>query len=869
MTPKKWMLAATLMLVITPSQAQREMKTINDNWEFRTPTEELWRSVNLPHTYNQDAYQQKDYYQGEGLYRRTLTLPEVVEGRRYYLKIDAANKAAEVSVNGKQVGSHAGGYSAFTFDITEYIQKDNLIEITVDNSRKDITPLSADFTFFGGIYRDVWLISTPAQHFNMANMGTDGIFITTPTVSEESGTLNIRSEVTNDGNENATLEVRNTIYAPDGELLQTLKRKLKLKAGETTSIESLSETIKNPTLWTPETPALYRVTTSLVNPKTGETLDERSHKIGFRWFAFDGNKGFSLNGKPYKLHGLNRHQDQAPMGIALDDEAHRRDIHLMKEIGCNFFRIAHYPQDDAILEMCDELGILVWEEIPIVNYVPDTPGYNENCERNFREMIRQHYNHTCVIAWGYMNEILLTASMKNMKSFSADQTSLGEASDNDPEFEHEKDLVLTLAKRLEAVKKEEDPNRVSVMAFHMSELYPEIGLNLVDVTGWNLYHGWYVGKLTDFDAFCEKQHRLYPDDPIIISEWGAGSDQRLHSNTAHAFDFSIEYQQTYVEHYLPFIENTEWICGSTYWNFIDFNVASREESMPRVNNKGLVYNNRIYKDVAYYFKAMWRKDIPVIYIASRDWETRTGKTGEAQTIKIYSNMPEVELFVNSQSVGRQKISNYHTLFKVALPEGPSTLVAKGIKDGIAAEDAMSIQFKSLPNLEQGDELAINIGSNCYFTSDMTQLTWLPDQPYTQGSWGYEGGTERSTTAEIHNTLDGPLYQTWREGDFSYKIDAPQGEYEIELLMADMTQSTSSMMYLLGKDKGDNTEGTTRFNISICGEEVESAFSPADSGHYFTAFKRRYIVQNESNQITIDLKALSGKPFLGGIKVRKL
>lgn len=849
---KRCLLAIVVMFVVTSLQAQREMKTINDNWEFRKSIDESWESVNLPHTFNIDAYQQRNYYQGKGFYRRILVLPEIVAERRYYMKIDAASKAANIRVNGKEVGSHVGGYTACIVDITEYIRKENLIEITVDNGRKDITPISADFTFWGGIYRDVWLISTPQQHFNMSNMGSDGIFISTPVVNEKRGVLKVKCEVTNDSHESSILEVRSAIYSPQGKLLQTIKQKQKLKSGETYIFENTSGAIESPDLWSPETPSLYLVKTTLVDPKSGKLLDEKNHKVGFRWFTFDGSKGFFLNGKSYKLRGLNRHQDQAPAGVALDDEAHRRDIFLMKELGCNFIRISHFPQDDAILEMCDELGLLAWEEIPIINIVPNTPGYDDNCESNLREMIRQHYNHSSVITWGYMNEILLTAP------------SIGK-----PEWLACKERTVNLAQRLEAVLKEEDPGRASVMAFNMTNLYNEIGLNLVDVVGWNLYHGWYVDKLKDFNAWCEDQHRRYPDQPMIISEWGAGSDKRLHSTQGRAFDFSIEYQQTYIEHYLPFIENTEWISGCAYWNFIDFNVAARQESMPRVNNKGLAYNNRIWKDVAYYFKAMWRKDIPVIRIASRDWEMRTGEINKPQSIKIYSNMPEVELFINGQSIGCQKIANCHTVFNVILPEGISVLMAQGIKNGKTVQDAMTIQFKSLPNIAEGDELAINVGSNCYFTSDISNLTWLPDQPYTAGGWGYIGGKAHSTTSEIYNTLDGPIYQTWREGNWSYKIDAPIGEYEIELLIADVTKPAAQLANLLNKNKEEKHSGETRFHISICGKQVETNFSPIDGGKHRTAFKRRYIIRNEHDHIVISAGAVKGEPFLAGIKVRKL
>lgn len=848
----KWTLLITALLVAVSLSAQREMKTINDGWEFRKPADTEWTSVNIPHTFNLDAYRQPNYYQGKGLYRRVLTLPEVDPHRRYYLKIDAASKAAEVTVNGKSAGSHAGGYTAFVVDVTDYIQKENIIEITVDNGRKDITPISADFTFWGGIYRDVWLVSTPEQHFRMDNMGSDGVFVSTPEVNGQRGKIQVKGEVTNDAETAVTLEVQNQIYSPQGDLLQTRKQKVKLKAGETREFGYVSDVIANPDLWSPETPSLYKVKTQLLNPKTNEVIDEKTNKVGFRWFAFDGNKGFSLNGKPYKLRGVNRHQDQAPVGVALDDEAHRRDIRLIKELGCNFIRISHYPQDDAIVEMCDELGLLAWEEIPIINIVPDTPGYADNCELNLREMIRQHYNHPSIIAWGYMNEILLTVPPVDS-----------------PEWQPCKERTVALAQRLEAALKEEDSSRVSVMAFNMTNLYNEIGLDLEDVVGWNLYQGWYVDKLEDFNKWCEDQHRRYPHHPMIISEWGAGSDRRLHTTEGRAFDFSMEYQQTYVEHYLPFIEEKEWISGCTYWNFIDFNVAARQESMPRVNNKGLFYNDRTPKDVAYYFKSMWRKDIPVLRIASRDWKVRVGKEGETQQIKLYSNLPEVELFVNGESAGKQATDNCHAVFNVVLPVGTSVLTAQGVYGNKPVEDVMTIDFRPLPDLSEGDELAINVGSNCFFTSALSNLTWLPDRPYVPGSWGYVSGEARSTTSEIVNTVDVPLYQTRREGEFTYKIDAPDGNYEVELLMADVTRPAAQLANLLGKNKSEETAGETRFNIVICGRQVETNFSPADGGRYRTAFKRRYIVCNEEGCITIALEAVKGKPFISGIKVRKL
>lgn len=849
---KAFLILAGLAFVIPFASAQRTMKTINDGWDFRKEGETQWKSINLPHTYNLDAYFKRNYFKGTGVYRKHLSIQHIDPAKRYYLKIDAASKAADVKVNGQSAGSHAGGYSAFILDITDKIKENNDIEITVDNDRKDITPLWADFTFWGGIYRDVWLITTPKQHFNMANYGSSGVFVSTPVVNQQQGNVSVRAEITNDADSKIRLKVQNNMYDVQGKLIQTKTQPISLNAGETRTVEYQSDAITNPQLWSPETPALYRVTTTIVDAKTGETLDEVTNKVGFRWFAFDADKGFSLNGKPYKLRGVNRHQDQAPVGPAIDDAVNRNDVKLIKEIGCNFIRLSHYQQDDALLDACDELGLLAWEEISVINMVPDTPGYDDNCEINLVEMIRQHYNHPSIISWGYMNEILLIAPTPEK-----------------PEWPAVRDRTVKLAQRLEKRLKEEDPSRVSVMAFHGSDLYNTIGLALGDVAGWNLYQGWYFGELPDFEKWLEDQRARYPHRPIIVSEWGAGSDKRIHSNKSRPFDFSMEYQQIYIEHYLPYIENNDYIAGCAYWNFIDFNVAARQESMPRVNNKGLFYNDRTPKDMAYYFKAMWRKDIPVLHIASRDWASRTGNTEESQSIKVYTNLDEVELILNGTSCGKQRTSNYNTIFNLKLPHGTSSLVARAYKNGSPVEDMMIMTYTPLPDLSRGEELAINVGSNCFFTSDLSKLTWLPDQPYKAGSWGYVNGKNRSTTSEIHNTVDGPIFQTWMEDITEYKIDAPAGTYEVELLMADISRPAQQQANLLGKGDEQTNSATNRFDISICGKVVEPNFSPADNNRYLNACTRRYMVQNDKGCIDICFTELQGKTVLSGVKVRKL
>lgn len=868
---KKGGLSIVLFIALISSHftlsAQRETKTINDGWEFSNS--ELADNpiiVNLPHTWNTDAYTFRDYKKGRMKYSRYLVLPEKWRNKQLYITFEAASKIAKVYINKQLVGEHRGGYTAFTFDITSYcsFSDKNIIEVEVDNATEDAPPISADFTFFGGIYRDVWLTAVPKQHINLTNMGSKGVFIETPTVSEKEASLIIKTEILNSEVKKKKVELQIRLLNPEGAEVNSLRKQVEIKG---LSLESVSQSISSiqfPSLWSPEAPNLYVVEVNLRDAKTKNLLDVVSHNIGFRWFHFDGDKGFFLNGKPYKLRGVCRHQDQEPIGVALSDEMHRRDIRLIKEMGANFIRISHYPQDAAILEICDKLGLLVWEEIPVIDIVPDSEIYAETCELNLREMIRQHYNHPSIILWGYMNEILLVTERRYK----------GE------ELKVATDRALNLSNRLEKVLKEEDHYRPSVMAFHGSNKYNEVGFNkIVDVVGWNLYSGWYGGDLNGFNRFVENQNRIYPANPIIISEYGAGSDRRLHSFNSKPFDFSIEYQQKYIEHYLPVIEDNTFISGAAYWNFIDFSSALRNESMPRINNKGLVYADRNPKDVYYYFKALWRNDKPVLHVASRDWTLRAGvqinDEPVLQPIKVYTNLPEVELFINDQSLGKKKTKNCVVVFDVPLISGSHFIRAQGLYNNQAVEDGMKVYFTALPSRLTAKnpvqlELAINVGSNCYFTSDESSLTWLPDQEYELGGWGYVADsltTEESTQSQIQLTTDNPLFQTLRSNLKGYKFDLPNGRYEVELLFADIFQQSESPVYLLGKESDVRSQQNS-FRIVINNDEVEENFCPSKEVGNLKAIKKRYVVQVDDGSIEVEFKTISNKNFLNGIKLTK-
>src|SRR5919198_3157821 len=370
-----------------------------------------WATVNLPHTWNAADTQDDEpgYRRGVGWYRKRLSLPPGLEGKRLFLYFEGANQVAEVFVNGRSVGRHRGGYTAFAFDITDAVGGaggQNLIAVRVDNSHdKDIPPLEADFDFYGGIYRNVWLVATEPVHISLLDHASPGVYVDTPAVSASSATVRVRGTLVNDGGGARSVRVVSTVFDPAGERVASMTSALAVGAGQEASFEQSSRAIPRPRLWAPDHPALYTVS---VRVYVGARLvDGVESPLGFRWFSVDAERGFFLNGEPLKLRGVNRHQDRAGLGNAVPDPLHVRDMEIIKAMGANFVRLAHYPQAPSVIAAADRLGLILWEEIPIVNYITTSEAFTRNCEEMLTEMIRQHYNHPSVLMWGYMNEILL------------------------------------------------------------------------------------------------------------------------------------------------------------------------------------------------------------------------------------------------------------------------------------------------------------------------------------------------------------------------------------------------------------------------------------------------------------------------------
>lgn len=514
------------------ADAPRWRIALNDGWRYTDGPvagahesafdDGAWEPVSLPHTWNAvDAFgKDGKYRRGEGWYRRSLALDGSHRNRRLFLYFEGANQVAELYVNGHAAGRHIGGYTAFVFEITDLVSLDapNRLAVRVDNAHHpDIPPLNADFTFFGGIYRDVWLISTDRVHFDLLDHASPGVFVDTPEVTAGRAVVRVRGAVVNQGRIRQRLAIVHRLIDPDGEPVVEFTAPVDVAAGAWAEFTATSPPVLRPRLWSPSDPAVYRVASEV---RAGSrTLDRVEVPLGFRWFRADAQEGFFLNGKRLQLHGTNRHQDSAGLGNALPDAAHRRDLQLIKDTGFNFLRLAHYPQDPAVLEAADALGLIVWEEIPVVNLIGVSDAFAVNAERMLVEMIRQHYNHPSVLIWGQMNEVLLQRPK--------------------PEPAGYVPRVVELARRLDARARAEDPFRATAAAVSFDEIDDGSGLQDVpQILGLNLYFGWYYREIESLGPFLDDFHRRHPQRPLLVSEYGAGSDERVHALEPRAFDLS-------------------------------------------------------------------------------------------------------------------------------------------------------------------------------------------------------------------------------------------------------------------------------------------------------------------------------------------
>ena len=673
----------------------REIISLNENWTLSFPKgDHATEQVNLPHTWN--AVDGNDgngsYLRTTGVYTRTFTAPKQPrEGGRTYVEVLAAALNSTVKVNGQVATTHEGGFSIFRADVTDLCHEGEN-ELTIEVSNEDtpsMYPSSADFTFYGGLYRGVNLISVPDAHFDLDYYGGPGMMVT-PVPTEDGGAnFTIKSFVTNPADD---LTVMYSIEDCFGREVASAVR----GSADT----EVTIYVPDAQLWSMDEPNLYTVVATL--QRNNEEVDEIAANVGVRSFKVTPDEGFSINGVPTPLRGVSRHQDRVFEGNALTAEEHYDDAMLIKELGANTIRLAHYQHSQDFYDACDEIGFAVWAEIPFISVFKKGEGAHKHVMEEMKELIIQNYNHPSIMFWGISNEILIGGISQELVDTHHD---------------------------LEKLCKELDPTRLTTIA-HVSTT-PVNGPmhHITDLESYNHYFGWYGGQMEQNGPWLDQFHAEHPDICIGISEYGCEGIINWHSNTPQCKDYTEEYQALYHEHMAQVFEDRPWVWASHVWNMFDFGCAARNEGgVSGRNNKGLVTMDRKTKKDSYFvYQAYWTQT-PMVHIAGRRHAQRAGETTE---IKVYSNQDTVVLYVNGKEVGQQTA---HRVFKfnVALNEGFNTIVAVAgdVKDSITLEKvAEEPDYYTLPEFNERQEGVANwfkqIGS-----MDLTAPMEFPEGYYS-------------------------------------------------------------------------------------------------------------------------------------------
>ena len=616
----------------------REIININQGWGFSKTLTEAPKTypsdleqVNLPHSWNATDGQDggNDYYRGTCYYVKTLNKSELPVAEEYYLEINGANSSADVYLNGEHLARHDGGYSTWRVNLTKYLQEENVLAVAVDNTPNDfVYPQMADFTFYGGLYRNVNIIAVPKTHFDLDYFGGKGLQIT-PLVDGE--------------NANVEVQVYVTDFMAGDELVYTVYDKEENELKQVRTTETLANlTIENVRLWNGrKDPYLCCCEVELV--RNGEVIDAVCSRFGCRTFSVDPERGFILNGEEYPLRGVSRHQDRLGIGNALLPEHHEEDIRLIMEVGATTIRLAHYQHDQYFYDLCDENGLVIWAEIPYISQ--HMPNGRANTISQMKELITQNYNHASIVVWGLSNEI----TMKGAK---------------DPDLisnHHElNDLVHSM-----------DKTRLTTMACVSMCSMDEAYVQIPDVVSYNHYFGWYGGDTSMNGPWFDKFHEKYPNKPIGVSEYGCEA-LNWHTSNPKQGDYTEEYQAYYHEELIKQLFTRPYLWATHVWNMFDFGADARAEGGENgQNHKGLMTFDRKYKKDAFYAYKAWLSDEPFVHLCGKRYIDRVE---DVTKVTVYSNQPEVELFANGESLGKKACPDHFFYFDVP-NVGETTIVA--------------------------------------------------------------------------------------------------------------------------------------------------------------------------------------------------
>ena len=577
--------------------------------------------IDLPHTWNAQDGQDggNDYFRGTCCYARSIKKADLPQGQKYYLQIHGANSSADVYMNGKHLAHHDGGYSTWRVDISNTLRNDNCLVILVDNASNELVyPQTADFTFYGGLYRGVDIIAVPDTHFELDRLGCPGIYVT-PVMEGSDAKVELQTYIM-DQQQGDSVCFR---------ILDAQENEVFRGTSDSGKVETV---LKNVHLWDGvKDPYLY--TAQAVLLRGDQVLDQVSARFGCRSFEIHPEKGFILNGREYPLRGVSRHQDRWQLGNALLPEHHLEDMNLICELGANTIRLAHYQHDQYFYALCDKRGMVVWAEIPYISR--HMPEANSNTQLQMKELITQCYNHPSIVVWGLSNEITMDGA-------------------KDPDMIQNHRILNDLVHRM-------DPHRPTVIACISMCGIDEEYVHIPDVVSYNHYFGWYGGNMDEYGPWFDKFHEKYPNTPIGVSEYGCEA-LNWHNSNPESGDYSEEYQAMYHESLIRQLFTRQYIWATHVWNMFDFGADARAEGGENgQNHKGLITIDRKYKKDAFYAYKAWLNPEPMVHLCGKRYIDRVE---EVTKVTVYSNAPEVELFANGVSLGKKQSSDHFFYFDV-------------------------------------------------------------------------------------------------------------------------------------------------------------------------------------------------------------
>ncbi len=870
-------LAIMAAVTATPAAAQdvRSTQVLGEGWVFAKGAEAPatgssdWVRVSVPHSWNRVGHytnpgvhpnrpETLDDYQGVGWYRLSFTGPRDLDRKRVYLQFDAASRTAEVWLNGKRLGSHAGGFSRFRLDASAALKPGaaNTLLVKVDNTAPDVgtatadvLPLAGDFFVHGGLYRPVSLIVTDDVHLDLLDHGGSGVYATTRSIAGGRATIDVTWRARNDAARPVRVEAIVRLLDAAGAVKAEQRRPMTL-AGAANGAASATLDVADPHLWNGVAdPYLHRLSVELV-ASGGRVLDRVEQPFGIREVRIDPERGQFLNVKPLRLHGVGYHQDREGKGWAVSEADIAADVAIMREMGANSIRLTHYQHGQPIHDLADRYGLLVWGEIPLVSRwtmgasTTASDGLRADAAQQLRELIRQNMNHPSVVTWGIANEVDFG---KSIPIFITNKD--GPAPDPMP-----------LLAELNGIAKAEDPTRPTAIATCcegrlLGDAEVPITAGAADVSGANRYFGWYYGDPSGLGPHLDALRAARPNQPLSVTEYGAGGATSIHTDNVLGGDVD-QRGRNQPEEYESYIHETAWatLSGKPYlwatwlWNSFDFATTRRREGDAiDINTKGLVtYDRAIRKDAWYFYKANW-SDAPTVHINGRRYVDRAYPFAD---VRVYSNAPETELIVGGKSLGTMKNCSQRICVwpKVALADGGNSVVARGRFAGGMTEDR--IEWRLSPAAARTiriDSGALVSGAKGFGSDDFFDGGEAGD---VNASTGYG----KPPPPKVVTGTDAALVaQTYREGDFGYSVPVPRGRYTVTLTFAEPSMEP----------------GKRRFDVTANGRRVVTGLDVAkEAGGPLKAITRRFTVTVGNQGLDLRFIGRTGKAIVSAVEIAR-